>query len=74
MWKSLKWTFFRKGRWVAGSIWISDESTWVVMDAGRTELSANDALSSKDALVIKGAVIASGSRVAVFKMFLLIAV
>jgi hypothetical protein len=25
--KSLKWTFFRKGRWVAGSISISEEST-----------------------------------------------
>ena len=31
--KSLKWTFFRKGRWVAGSISISEELTMASMDA-----------------------------------------
>jgi len=32
--KSLKWTFFRKGRWVAGSISISEESTMAVDGRG----------------------------------------
>ena len=34
MLKSLKWTFFRKGRWVRGSVSISEASTMASMAAG----------------------------------------
>jgi hypothetical protein len=70
--KSSKWTFFRKGRWVVGSICISDESTWVVRGAA----SAEGAMLPYDGLVIEIGIagiaeIASGSRVAVVKVFLI---
>jgi hypothetical protein len=41
--KSLKWTFFRNGRWVAGSIWISEESTLALKDAELVGSLAGDA-------------------------------
>jgi hypothetical protein len=81
--KSLKWTFFRKGRWVAGSISISEESTMaseVAELAAGAELVAWNAGAARCAgtawlgniawfmLGIDVSEIASGSRVAVVKI------